>query len=97
MKPDKIVKELEEVAQQLGLQVRRERGNFRGGRCTVSGQETIVLNRHHLPDVHVVVLAESLRESPLEAVFMKPAVRKALEEAWDAMQAIEVGEMDAAD
>lgn len=97
MKPDKIVKELEEVAGQLGLQVRRERGNFRGGRCTVSGRETIVLNRHHLPDIHVIVLAESLRDSPLEHVFLKPAVRKALEDAWDAIQAVKAGGMDADD
>ncbi|MDZ4699154.1 MAG: hypothetical protein SH809_05550 [Rhodothermales bacterium] len=95
MKPDKIVKELEEVAQQLGLRVRRERGNFRGGRCTVAGKETIVLNRLHVPDIHVAVMAESLRERPLDAVFIKPAVRKALEEAWDARHARDAGEVDA--
>jgi hypothetical protein len=95
MKPDKIVKELEEVAHQLGLQVRRERGNFRGGRCTVAGKETIVLNRLHLPDVHVAVMAESLRERPLDAVFIRPAVRKALEEAWDARLTRDAGEVDA--
>ena len=97
MKPDKIVKELEDAAGQLGLAVRRERGNFRGGRCTVSGQETIVLNRHHLPDVHLVVLAESLRETAIETIFLKPAVRKALEEAWDALEAIDVEDVDVAE
>jgi hypothetical protein len=95
MKPDKIVQELEAVAQQLGLQVRRERGNFRGGRCIVSGRDTIVLNRHHLPDVHVVVMAESLRESAIDGIFLKPAVRKALEEAWDAQRVLDVGAADA--
>lgn len=82
MKTQAIVKELEEVARQLGLAVRKEKGNFRGGRCVVGGDEMIVLNKHHVPEVHLAILAETLQEMPVDAVFMKPAVRKALEEAW---------------
>ena len=83
MKTQVIVKELEEVARQLGLGVRKEKGNFRGGRCIVGGNEIIVLNKHHVPELHLSILAEALRGMPIDSVFMKPAVRKALEDAWE--------------
>ena len=90
MKTQAIVKELEEVARQLGLAVRKEKGNFRGGRCVVGGDELVVLNKHHIPEVHLAVLSEALQEMPVDSVFMKPAVRKALEEAWaDRVQLVE--------
>ena len=82
MKIHQIVNELIRAAQQLGVPVREERGNFRGGRCTVEGQDLIMLNKRHLPEVQLTVLAESLRDLPLDTVFLRPAVRKALEEAW---------------
>ena len=83
MKTQVIVKELEDIARQLGLGIRKGKGNFKGGRCVVGGEELIVLNRHHLPEIHLSILAEGLRDLPVDTVFMKPAVRKALEEVWD--------------
>lgn len=87
MKTQVIVKELEEIAKQLGLAVRKEKGNFKGGRCIVGGDELIVLNRHHVPEMHVSILAEGLRGLPVDSLFVKPAVRKALEEAWELQEA----------
>lgn len=82
MKVEHIVEGLKDVAQQLGIQVRSEKGSFRGGRCTVSGDEVIVLNRHHIPEMQVSILAESLRDEDVDQVYIKPALRRALEEAW---------------
>ena len=98
VKPQYIVKELEEVARQLGWPVRTERGSFRGGRCLVNGEQLIVLNKMHPPEMHLAILARSLRGLPVETVYLKPAVRAALEQAWerydeaedDALQADEV-------
>ena len=95
MKTHKIIQELESAIQQLGFEVRKERGNFRGGRCIVEGQEFIMLNRHHVPEVHLAVLAESLRDVPVDKIYLKPAVRKALEEAWDARGSVEVENVNA--
>lgn len=89
MKTERIVEELEQVAHRLGFEVRREKGNFRGGRCTVEGEEIIMLNKRHLPEVQMVVLAHSLRDAPLDTVYLKPVVRKALEEAWAQEEATE--------
>lgn len=77
-----IIDELEGVAGRLGIEVRAEPGNFRGGRCVVAGEEVIMLNTNDLPETQLVVLAEALRDAPLDTIYLKPAVRRALEEAW---------------
>jgi hypothetical protein len=94
MKVEAILKELEDAARQLGLEVRRDRGSFRGGRCTVTGQEYIVLNKRHLPETQLAVLAECLRDLPMDTVFLKPSVRKALEEAWIVARDVDVEAAD---
>ena len=82
MKPAALVRELEDALRQLGVRVRRERGSFRGGRCTVAGRETVVLNKLHPLDAHVLVLADALRGLGHEALYLRPAVRAALDDAW---------------
>lgn len=82
MKTEHIVDALKEAARQLGLRVRLDNGSFRGGRCKVGEQEMVVLNKRHLPEAHLVILAEALRGLPTETVFLRPAVRDALEAAW---------------
>lgn len=77
-----IIGELSEVAPQLGLAVRIEKGRFSGGLCTVNGEQIIVLNKMHPPERQFAVLAGALREAPLDQIYLKPSVRRALEEAW---------------
>ena len=84
MKPAQIVRELEEVARHFGMHVRFEKGRFRGGRCVVEGETFVVLNKQQPPETNVAILAESLRDLPLDTVFVRPAVRRALDEAWHA-------------
>lgn len=82
MTNEQVLEELIEVAGQLGLEVRQEKGNFRGGRCTVDDEELIMLNKRYLPEVRLAVLAEALHGLPLDTVYLKPAVRRALEDLW---------------
>lgn len=81
MKPEQLLRELEAVARAFGYEVRAERGRFRGGRCRVEGERLVVLNRLHPPEVNAAILAESLAGEPLDDVFLKPAVRRALDDA----------------
>lgn len=83
MKTETLVNKLAEAARQLGQTVRFERGRFRGGRCMVAGEEVIMLNKSHAPEVQLAVLAESLRDLPVDTIYMKPAVRAGLEETWE--------------
>lgn len=82
MTNEQIIDELEQAARQLGFEVRREKGNFRGGRCTKGDDALIVLNKRHLPEVQLAVLAGALRDTPIDTIYVKPAVRQALEATW---------------
>ena len=82
MKTTDIIRELEEAIQQLGVVVRRERGNFRGGYCIRDDEEILMLNRSHPPEVHLSVLSIALKDLPVDTVFLRPAVRRALGDAW---------------
>ncbi len=84
MKLSALVKALEEAHAQLGVVIRRDRGSFRGGRCTVEGDEVMVLNKLHPLEAHLAALAESLLSLPHDQLYLRPAVRAALEDAWAA-------------
>ena len=90
MKTEEIVNELKRAAGELGFEVRTEKGNFRGGRCKVGDEEIIMLNKRHLAEAQLIVLAECLRELPVDGIFLKPAVRSALEDAWTRNDSLEV-------
>lgn len=79
IRPDVLRVALEDVAQRLGLTIRWEAGHFRGGRCTVNGEDVIILNRHHPVDTHLVVLARCLQECALDTVYIRPSVREAID------------------
>lgn len=98
MKPPALVAALEDALRALGVRVRRERGGFRGGRCTVAGQPTVVLNRLHPPEAHAAVLASALAALPHEGLYLRPAVREAVEAARaDAPDGVALVEPDAPD
>lgn len=82
MDTEQIVEELEAIARQLEIEVRRERGSFKGGHCQMEESAYIILNKRHPPEAHLAILAASLQHYPLDTVYIKPAVRAALEEVW---------------
>jgi hypothetical protein len=82
MKTAQIVKDLIGVAEKLGYRVRFDTGNFRGGHCLIKEESLILLNRKHPSEAHIVLLAEALRDNQVDMVFLRPAVRTALESAW---------------
>ncbi|WP_412060206.1 hypothetical protein [Rubrivirga sp. IMCC45206] len=83
MKPPAVAAALEEALRQLSVRVRRERGTFRGGLCVVDDAPVVVLNKLHPPQAQVAVLARALREhGGVDQLYLRPAVRAALEDAW---------------
>lgn len=87
MKPPAVVAALEEALGRLGVRVRRERGPFRGGLCVVDGEDVVVVNRAQPPEAQVAVLAEAVRASAHDGLYLRPAVRAALDDAWAAADA----------
>lgn len=95
MKPAAVVTAFEEALGQLGVTVRRERGGFRGGLCVVDGTPTVVLNKLHPPEAQAVVLATALREQGgADTLYLRPAVRAALDDAWQASGSVEAPDVD---
>lgn len=80
MNHTQMVQELEEVARQLGITLRYEKGDFDGGYCVLRDQKTLVINKK-LHDLRkAVILAQALNEIGIDAVFLKPAVREFIED-----------------
>lgn len=72
--------ELKLLAEQMGLMVRLELGDFEGGVCTVNTKRILLINRRHHFSRRINVMARSLYGAGLDQVFVKPAVREVIEE-----------------
>ena len=75
-----ILADLEELTTQLGIQLRYEKGDFDGGYCVMKEQKMLIVNKRLHDARKAAVLAYALSEFGLEAVFVKPAVRKFIED-----------------
>lgn len=97
MKPDKLIIELEELVEQAGYTIRKERGTFRGDHCVVEGDKLVVLNKNKPVQQQIGLLARVLHRKKLEDIYIKPVVRKHLEELWyrfERFDNTEIEEMD---
>lgn len=83
MKPDKLIIELEQLVEQAGYTIRKERGTFRGDHCVMEGDKLVVLNKNKPVQQQIGLLARVLHDKQLQDIYIKPAVRKDLEELWD--------------
>ncbi|MFN0157558.1 MAG: hypothetical protein ACKVRP_05730 [Bacteroidota bacterium] len=80
MKHEELMLDLQEVAQQLGITVRYEKGDFEGGYCILKDSRVVLVNKRILPARKAAVLALALNDIGLENVFIKPAVREYIED-----------------
>ena len=80
MTQQQIYDELKLLAEQIGLSVRIEMGDFEGGLCTVNDRRVILINRRHLFGKRINVMARALHHAGLGDVFVKPALREVIEE-----------------
>ena len=86
MKPDKFLLELEQILEHAGYTLRKERGSFRGDECVIEGQKLVVVNKNRPIESQLGTMGRVLGEIELSGVYIKPAVRKKLEELWDQLQ-----------
>ena len=80
MKPEQLREELESLSDKLGITVRYEQGDFKGGICQVK-EETLLIVPKRLPlEKQVQLLSRELAQFPLENIYILPAIRKLLDE-----------------
>jgi hypothetical protein len=78
----RIVDELAEAAQRVGLEVRREKimreigYRARGGACRLRDKNLVIIDRDQPAAEQLEVIAEALRSRDLESVYLSPAARR---------------------
>ena len=80
MKSERMLEELEELALQLRVSVRYERGDFEGGYCILRETSLILVNRRLEVKRKTIVLALALSDIGIDTMFVKPAVREFIED-----------------
>jgi hypothetical protein len=80
MKHEDLIEELQNVAAQLNVSIRYERGDFEGGYCILRDQRLLLVNRRLTPSRKASVLVTALREIGLDDVYLKPALRAYIED-----------------
>jgi hypothetical protein len=80
MSHEELIFELHELARQLGVTIRYEKGDFEGGYCVLKDSRLLLVNKRLMPVRRASVLALAMREIGLENVFIKPAVRQYIED-----------------
>jgi len=78
----RIVDELAEAAQRVGLEVRREKimreigYRTRGGACRLRDKNLVIIDRDQPAAEQLEVIAEALRLRDLESLYLSPAARR---------------------
>jgi hypothetical protein len=80
MKHEEIIQELQDLAAQLNVTIRYERGDFEGGYCILKEKKILLVNRRLMPNRKASVLATALQEIGLDNVFLKPVLRAYIED-----------------
>jgi hypothetical protein len=80
MKSEELIEELHGLADQLGVTVRYERGDFEGGYCVLREQRLLLINRRLGPSRKASLLAVAMQEIGLDNVYLKPVLRAYIED-----------------
>ena len=86
MKPEKLLLELEQLLEQSGYRLRKERGAFRGADCIIEGDKLVMVNKNKPVESQIGTIARVLSQIELSESYVKPAIRKELERLWDRLE-----------
>ena len=75
-----ILQELEALAEALAVEVRYDDFDGRGGLCRYGGKTYLIINRDFSVSERIDLISNGLARFSLDDVFIRPQVRKLLEE-----------------
>ena len=75
-----LIQELEELAQHMGIRIRFEKGDFKGGYCILKEEKVVVINKRLHEMKKASVLAQALGEIGIEQTYVKPNLREFIED-----------------
>ncbi len=79
MKREKLYSELLALAEQLGIEVREEKGDFSGGMCRVDEDNYIFLNKISPVSAKNEIIARAIGKLAYHNLYILPAVRNFIE------------------
>jgi len=80
---ENILLDLKSLADQIGITVRFERGDFNGGYCLVKENKIIVINKLSTLQRKIVILSKALKEIGINEIFITPKLRELIDEMAD--------------
>ena len=80
MTVEETLSELAIVAQEMGVTIRYEKGDFDGGYCLLRDERIIVVNKKLNSNRKASVLSQAFGELGIENIYIKPAIRLFIED-----------------
>jgi hypothetical protein len=77
---EEIIQDLKALAQQLGAEVRFEKGDFKGGYCLLKESKIIVINKMMNLQRKVMILSAALKELGVDQIYLNPRMREIIDE-----------------
>ena len=77
---EEIIKDLKNLALQMGAEVRFEKGDFKGGYCILKDSKVIVVNKMANLQRKVMILSMALKELGIDKIYLTPKLREIIDE-----------------
>ena len=86
MKSTAVLQEFEQIAEELGICIMQERGNFNGGYCLLKEKRIIVINRRKPLEQRIRALAHAFSRLDTSQIYLKPIIREMIETEYNSPQ-----------
>ncbi len=75
---EELMQNLQDIASQLGIQVRHEKGDFRSAGCRVEEKKLIILKKTDAAETKILTLMSELAKLDFEKLDIPPAIHDRL-------------------
>lgn len=79
MEKEALLEQLRETCEQLGYNIRYEKGDFDGGHCILKEQRLLIVNKKFTIERKISTVVRALGELGVDAIFVRPAIRELIE------------------
>ena len=79
MKPTAVFQEFEQIAEELGIRILQEKGNFNGGYCLLEEKRIIVIKKLKPIEQRIRALSQAFSRLDTSQIYLKPAIREMIE------------------
>ncbi|MDA0987008.1 MAG: hypothetical protein O3A55_05345 [Bacteroidetes bacterium] len=87
MTPENILKNLESLGTQFGIEIRNEKGDFDGGYCILKSERVIVINKKLSPQRKIIVISKAFENFGMPKNEISKELREAIEDEFAKLKA----------